>query len=513
MIPAQDQVCSVDARTGESRGAVADATRAAELEAMVRAAVSASAQLEAAGRAGRAALLHAIADELAVDADDIVAEADRETALGEARLRGELARSQYQFRHFADVISDGGYLDATVDTADPEAVPVPRPDIRRFLVPIGPVAVFGAGNFPLAFSVVGGDTASALAAGSAVVVKVHPGHPRTSQLSARTVRRAAERSGFASGVLDLVYGTLGGADLVRHPGIKAVGFTGSVAGGRALFDLANARPEPIPFYGELGSLNGLVVTPAAVAARGEEIARGLAGSVTLGMGQFCTKPGLVLVPAGTAGDAFVAALASALSEVTGDAMLGSRIYDGWREGVRVLDRASWIETVVGGGEQEGQLPVPALFRTTAQVVIGQGSEAVALEECFGPSTVVVTYENEDELRRIISLLPGSLTGTVHAGEAGDVVAVLAHELLAARCGRVLWNQYPTGVAVTWAMQHGGPYPASTDAAATSVGAAAIRRFLRAVAFQNVPGHVLPEELRDGNPAGIPRRVNGVPGVH
>ena len=440
------------------------------------------------------------------DGEAIIAAADRETALGHPRLTGELARTVFQLRLFAEVILDGSYLSATIDHADADAAPTARPDLRRMLVPVGPVAVFSASNFPLAFSVAGGDTASAIAAGNAVVVKVHSGHPLTSLLSASALRRGAVQAGFPEDVVSVVFGTAAGSALVQHPLIAAASFTGSVAGGRALFDLANSRPDPIPFFGELGSLNAVVVTPNALRERSEEIANGLVSSFTLGVGQFCTKPGFVLVPSGDAGDRFADTVREAASAVAPAPMLNSRIRSGWAAATDALASTAGVQSLLGGSP--GDDAAVSLYSVSAADVLRAGAHSPAFEECFGPSTLLVRYSTDAELEALIDLVPGSLTATVHAGDGADDLADRSFARLIPRAGRVLWNQFPTGVSVAWAMQHGGPYPSTTAVSATSVGAAAILRFLRPVAYQNAPERLLPPELRDDNPTGAPRRVDG-----
>jgi NADP-dependent aldehyde dehydrogenase len=463
------------------------------VDAAVSRAVSASAALVAADRAH---LLRTMAGELEKDGDVVVDTADRETALGTPRLAGELARSAFQLRLFADVLDDGGYLDVTIDHADPAAVPAPRPDLRRMMVPLGPVAVFAASNFPLAFSVPGGDTASALAAGCPVIVKAHPGHPDTSALCATALRRAAASAGLPEDVVQVVYGFEAGPRLVTHPAIEAVGFTGSVAGGRALHDLAAARPRPIPFHGELGSINPLVVTPAAAAERAAEIAVGLAQSFTMGTGQFCTKPGLAFVPAGSS---LVAELAAAAAGVATGRMLTDGIRDAFAAGAASRAALPGVRAVLTGAGSPWVLATPA-----------STLDERLLDECFGPLIVVAEYGSAEELLAAVDRVPGALTGTVHCGarEAAGGIADEVARRLAARVGRVVFNGFPTGVAVTWAQQHGGPYPSSTSAAHTSVGTAAIRRFLRPVAFQDTPEALLPAALRDDNPLRLPRRVDG-----
>lgn len=494
-----DRVDSVDARSGRPREWSRPESTAAEVDEAVRAAADAAPALW--DRRTRIALLRGAADEIEADADAVVAAADAETALGAPRLRGELARVAAQFRLFADEVADGGQLGVTIDHADPDAVP-PRPDLRRYKVPLGVVAVFSASNFPLAFSVPGGDTASAWAAGCPVVVKAHPGHPQTSELCAAALRRAAVAAGAGPAVLGLVYGFPAGPELVRHPLVAGVGFTGSVAGGRALYDMAAARPVPIPFHGELGSLNPVVVTAEAAAVRTAEVAEGLAGSVSLGTGQFCVKPGLVLLPKGEDGDRVVGLLAERLAAVPPGAMLTDRIRDSF---------------LAGTGER-AKLPgvVPLVEPRTEGVAVSAGLLVVDAErftgplgeEWFGPGTVVVRYGAADEAERVLAGLPGSLTGTVQLGPAELAGGSPWVELLARTTGRIVVNGWPTGVAVSWAQHHGGPYPAATSAA-TSVGATAIGRWLRPVVFQNAPESVLPPELHEDNPLGVPRRVDGV----
>jgi NADP-dependent aldehyde dehydrogenase len=482
-------------------------TTSAELDKAVATAVEASPFLVDAGIVGRTHLLEALADALDADVEVLVEAADAETSLGRPRLPGEVARTSGQLRMFAKVLREGSYADATIDHANPDGVPVPIPDLRRYLVPVGPVAVFAASNFPFAFSVAGGDTASALAAGCPVVVKAHAGHPRTSALTVSTLRRAATAAGFPADVVQVVYGRQAGIDLLRQPAIRAAGFTGSVAGGRALFDVAVGRPDPIPFFGELGSLNAMVVTPMAAAARGSAIGIGLAQSFTLGTGQFCTKPGFVLLPAGADGEALITSLVQTAVEVPAHRMLTDRMVESYRTRVSELRGAAYATVLVDGSEAQPDAVAPTVVRASGADVLAAGAESPLLEECFGPTTVLVTYDGEAQLRALLESVPPSLTGTVH-GETDDDVAVAALQILKATVGRVVWNGYPTGVAPTWAMQHGGPYPATTASATTSVGTAAITRFLTAVAFQDVPDTLLPKELQDANPLGIVRRVDG-----
>jgi NADP-dependent aldehyde dehydrogenase len=493
-------VSSIDARSGETVGAVASASTDEDVRALCQAAADAAAGFEALGRGGRAALLRSMAEALSADGEQIVSLADVETAIGADRLRGELTRTCFQLRHFASVLEDGGYLEATIDHAG-ETEMGPRPDVRRMLVPLGPVAVFGASNFPLAFSVPGGDTASALAAGCPVVIKAHPGHPGTSQRCFDAMRGAADRVGVPAGSLGLVHGERAGLALVDDPAIKAVGFTGSLRGGRLLADRAAARPDPIPFYGELGSLNPVIVTSQAAATRAADIAAGLCQSATVSAGQLCTKPGLVLVPRSPDGEQLIDALRGAFEQLTAFTPLSDKIGAAYVVGIGEREGHAGITTIGKGPVQSGRAVAPRLFLTTCASLTPQ-----LLDECFGPTTVVATYEGPRELLATVDRLPGSLTGTIQAGPDEQVPADLLQHLTT-RIGRLIWNGYPTGVSVTWAMHHGGPWPAATSSLHTSVGATAIRRFLRPFTWQNAPAAVLPKELTEAG-AGIPRRIDG-----
>ncbi|WP_439590801.1 aldehyde dehydrogenase (NADP(+)) [Microbacterium sp.] len=470
-----------------------------QLDAILAEAAAAAPVWASSSRADRAAWLRAAADALDAAADELVPIADRETRLGETRLRGEVGRTTGQLRLFASVVEEGSYLELTVDDADAAATP-PRPELRRLLVPVGPVAVFSASNFPFAFSVAGGDTASALASGAPVVVKAHSGHPELSRRTAEIVASALEAAGAPSGSLALVEGREAGNALVQHPVIQAAGFTGSLSGGRALFDLATGRPDPIPFYGELGSVNPVVVTAAAAATRGEELAQGLATSFTMGVGQFCTKPGVVFIPADSG---FEASLAALVPATTGGPLLTDRITSAFPDGVAHLVGDPSVEVVASGTAHEGEA-APIVLATDAAAVAARPE--VLLEECFGPVTLLVRYASEADLHAALRAVPGSLTATLHSEPGEDVAETLG--LLQSRAGRVLFAGWPTGVAVTWSQQHGGPWPATTSLH-TSVGATAIRRFLRPVAYQSAPQELLPEALRDEALATLPHRRNGV----
>lgn len=497
----------------------APTTAGTDLTALTAAATEAARILARSSTETRAGWLEAIADRLDAHRDELVTIADAETHLGVPRLTGEVGRTTGQLRLFARVLRDGGYLEATIDHATPAGTP-PGPDLRRLLVPLGPVAVFSASNFPFAFSVAGGDTASALAVGCPVIVKAHSGHLRLSRRTAELVTGALRDARAPAGSFALIDGREAGIALVRDARITAVSFTGSVAGGRALFDVAAARPEPIPFYGELGSINPVVITAAAVAARGADLAAGLAGSFTLGAGQFCTKPGVVFIPAGSG---FEAAVVAAVGDRAPQRMLTDRIDDAFAAGVATLGGHTGVEVLLGsahnGGAGDGGAldnsardgiadasagVRPAVVATTAAAVIADPD--TLLEEVFGPTTLLVRYTDAAELDEVLRALPGSLTATLHA-EPGDDTGLIV-ERLAHRAGRVLFAGWPTGVAVNWAQHHGGPWPATTTPH-TSVGATAVRRFLRPLAFQDAPESSLPEALHDANPLGIPRRVNGV----
>ncbi|MEU7067353.1 aldehyde dehydrogenase (NADP(+)) [Streptomyces sp. NPDC046161] len=501
-------VWSVDPRTGKQLGRVAVEATPRDVDEAVRAAHAARGAL--ADRAARTAFLRAAADLLDGAADEVVEAANAETALGPGRLTGELARTTGQLRAFADAVDEGSYLDIRIDRADPSLSP-PRPELRRYKVPLGVSAVYAASNFPLAFSVPGGDTASALAAGCPVVVKAHPDHPATSELCVSLLRRAAVGAGLPAEVVSVVHGFGAGLELLRHPLVTAAGFTGSIRGGRALFDAAAARPVPIPFHGELGSLNPVVVTPAAAAERAEEIGTGLAGSLTLGVGQFCVKPGLVLVPEGPDGDRLTAALGKALGETGPGVLLDHRMRDAFVAGVRERSALPGVETPVAPGPDGEHRVVAGYLSVPARTLLDGGpSYGVLLEECFGPVGVVVRYAGT-EAAEVLARLGGNLSATLQlssaetAGAPGPAAELVGK--VTALAGRIVVNGWPTGVAVAPAQHHGGPYPAATSHS-TSVGATAIERWLRPVAYQSVPDALLPAELREGNPLGLPRRVTG-----
>ena len=488
---------SYDPRTGESVGPGVPESSGAEVDAAVAAATAAAPTWAALPAARRADAITAVADALDSNADELIALADVETALGEPRLRSEIARTSGQLRMFADATRDGGYVDAIISPADPASG---RPDVRRLLQPIGPVAVFAASNFPFAFSVVGGDTASALAAGCPVVVKAHEGHPQTSRRTAELATAALAGAGAPGGTFGIVYGVPAGARLIGHPGVRAAGFTGSTAGGRALYDLAAARPDPIPFFGELGSVNPVVVLPGAAAEDPSALAAGYVGSLTLGVGQYCTNPGLVFVPSGSP---VLDEIAAAVGSSRGGAMLTERIHAGY---VAATTADEWIgQEVVGRGVADGAWGAVPEVRTVSLAEFAADLDRLSVER-FGPVGLVVTYGEPDELPAVLRRLPGSLTGSVHASGAEGATARAVAAELAPRVGRLVMNGWPTGVAVVWAMQHGGPWPASTDAAHTSVGVTALRRWLVPIAYQGWDDALLPPALQEANPLGIARTV-------
>ncbi|MGM7670950.1 aldehyde dehydrogenase (NADP(+)) [Microbacterium sp. A93] len=462
-----------------------------EVDRAVRAAAEAFETTSRTDESIRASWLRTIADRLDARADKLIEIADEETALGLPRLTGEFARTTAQLRLFARVLDEGSYLEATIDHPNPDATP-PIPDLRRVLRPIGPVAVFAASNFPFAFSVAGGDTASALAVGCPVIVKAHPGHPLTSKATASVVTDALVDAGAPASAFALVSGFDAGLALVDHSGVRAVAFTGSVPGGRALLDRVTARPDPIPFYGELGAVNPVIITPASDAARGDEHAAGLAASFQLGVGQFCTKPGLVFVPLGSTVERHLPALLRAQPR-----MLTSTIAEGFARGVQRVTAVPGVEVLAS--EATG----PTVAVVDAATLLAHAD--VLLEEVFGPFTLLVRVDAPETLTTALRSLPGALTATLHHEPGENVENLVA--TMSGFAGRVLFGGWPTGVAVSWAQHHGGPWP-STNTQFTSVGATAVRRFQRPIAFQDAPADLLPLALREENPLGIPRRVDG-----
>jgi NADP-dependent aldehyde dehydrogenase len=472
-----------------------------DVDAIVAAAARAAGPWAALSRPVRSQALRIIADHLDSATDELVSTAARETHLGEGRLRGELRRTTFQLRLFAEVAADGSYLDIRIDHADPDwPMGAPRPDLRRLMQPLGPVLVFAASNFPFAFSVAGGDTASALAAGCPVVVKVHPGHPVLSAATAEHVKAALADAGAPEGVFGIITGVDAGVAALQAPQIKAASFTGSIAGGRSLFDIASQRAEPIPFYGELGSVNPVFVTRAAAATRPERIVSEFIASFTLSAGQFCTKPGVLLVPR----DSRLPELLTQADYPAPAPLLNPRIQNGYTTTLRQL--VSHPSVAYSGDEDTfADPPSPTVLTVEAADLIAQQDEL--FRECFGPTAMVACYNTEDELLTVAEAIDGQLTATIIGEEDGDQIVSLLMQALALKAGRLLWNAWPTGVSVTYAQHHGGPYPATTTPTSTSVGTAAIARFLRPVAYQNFPQQLLPAALRD-DAADLPRRVDG-----
>ncbi|WP_226554397.1 aldehyde dehydrogenase (NADP(+)) [Celeribacter naphthalenivorans] len=443
-------------------------------------------------REARAAFLNAIADEIEARAEAITEIGTQETGLPEARLNGERGRTTGQLRLFASHILSAAYLDRRHDEALPDRQPLPRPDLRMMQRPIGPVAVFGASNFPLAFSTAGGDTAAALAAGCPVVVKGHDAHPGTGEIIAEAIHAAIQTCGMPKGVFSLVQGNdrIVGQTLVQHPLITAVGFTGSLAGGRALFDLCAQREVPIPFFGELGSVNPMFMLPEAISTRGAELGKGWAGSLAMGAGQFCTNPGIAVVIEGQEADAFVEAARAALSEQGAQVMLTDGIAKAYSSGAAMIGAQAGVQDLLTNMCDQREAK-PFLFKVAASDWLGN---AALSEEVFGPLGLVVVAKDADEMDRVARSFSGQLTATLHLDEGDAALARRLLPVLERKAGRVLANGFPTGVEVCDSMVHGGPYPASTNFGATSVGTLSIRRFLRPVCYQNIPTDVLPKDL-------------------
>lgn len=438
----------------------------------------------------RAAVLETLADALDAQSNRLVLLADSETALGAARLTGEMARTTFQLRMMAAAVRDGAYTTPLVDEPVEGAPPAGHPEIRRLLVPLGPVAVYAASNFPFAFSVAGGDTASALAAGCTVVIKAHPGHPQTSEEVHGVLREALVREGLPEGVIGMVRGFDAGAQLIQDPAIRAGAFTGSQRGGRALFDLACGRPDPIPFYGELGSVNPVVVLPSAAGRAG--LARDYVDSLLMGAGQFCTNPSLLFVPSGAA---LIDEIAAEISGRAPGVLLYPGVVEHLERSVERVASAAGVRVLAGARHHQAAAGDGSLSRSALLFGVGAAqllSDRTPLEtECFGPVGVLVEYDTTAELLSVLGTLEGALAGCVHGETSdGDARAVVA--AIADRVGRVVWNGWPTGVSVNRAQHHGGPWPATTSPLHTSVGTTAIRRFLRPVAFQAVPTELLPD---------------------
>ena len=496
--------------TGEQLPVAYASASDSEVDRAAELAEKAAGSLAALSGAEKASFLRTVADNVDGIVEDLVSIVTSETGLPEPRVRGETGRTSGQLRLFADLVEEGSWVDARIDHAMPDRQPIPKPDLRSMLRPIGPVGVFCASNFPLAFSVAGGDTASALASGCPVIVKAHHAHPGAALAVGHAVIAAVKSCGLAEGTFSLLYGggRTVGQRLVKHPALKAVGFTGSRSGGRALFDLAAARSEPIPVYAEMSSVNPIFLLPSVLADRTEEFATGLQGSAVMGVGQFCTNPGVVIHEKGDVGDSFKTTYAELMSQAPASAMLHSGIRDAYGEGVSARSGSSNVEVLTDAGEGRGAGGCEAAastFATDARSYLGDASLA---DEVFGPSTLLVACEGRGEMLEIAGALEGQLTASIFgaAEELADYQDLV--DVLETKVGRLLFNQFPTGVEVCHSMVHGGPYPATTDGRSTSVGTGAILRFARPVCYQGFPPERLPEELKDENPLGIKRVVDG-----
>lgn len=491
---------AVNPENGESLETEFHEASQAEVDKAVEKAAAAFLEYSKKSPSEKADFLDAIGDEIMALGDDLIERCMKESGLPEGRLTGERGRTVNQLKLFADVVRDGSWVDARIDTGEP--------DVRSMQKALGPVGVFGASNFPLAFSVAGGDTASALAAGCPIVVKAHPSHPGTCELVGKAILKAAEKTGMPDGVFSLVHGTSheAGLAIVRHPKIKAVGFTGSYGGGKALFDEANKRPEPIPVYAEMGSTNPVFILPGALKERKDSMAEELAGSVSLGVGQFCTSPGLVFHPESDDAASFQSSLTEQMKNISAGVMLNEGIQKNYQSGLEELSNVAGVEVLAQGpSDENGFRGATALFRASASTYFKNQSLE---EEIFGPSTLLLSSSDKEEMVRAAKQLKGHLTATIHGTEEDLEEYSDLIEILEQKVGRIIFNGYPTGVRVCHAMIHGGPFPATTDSRTTSVGTSAIQRFARPVCYQDFPETTLPDELKDANPLGIWRLVDG-----
>ena len=504
---------AVNPATGDELPAKFYRTPAPEIERAAHLAAQAFASFSGWNGARRVALMRRIAELLEANAPAIVERANLETALPVARLQGELARTCFQLRFYGEAAATGLAVGARIDHADLRRKPQPKPDVRSLLRPLGPVVVFGASNFPLAYSVAGGDTASALAAGCSVVVKAHPAHPGTSEIVGTLIQHAMHEHGAPDGVFSLLIddGHEVGAALVRHPAVKAVGFTGSRRGGRALMDLSAARPEPIPVFAEMSSINPIFILPNALQQRRDELAAGLHASVTLGVGQFCTNPGLVFVERNGAAEALLQKLAALMTATPPGTMLTAAICSAYHTGVEIFSQTTGVRRVTGAknGPEKARADA-ALFAVDGNTFLNHRH---LMDEVFGPATLVVECDSREQMLHAAHRLEGQLTVTIHAvprdfANYRDLLAILE-----TKAGRLIFNGFPTGVEVCHAMTHGGPFPATADGRSTSVGTRAIERFLRPVSYQNFPDVALPDELKESNSLNLWRLVDGKMGQH
>ncbi|CAB4887654.1 MAG: aldehyde dehydrogenase family protein [Actinobacteria bacterium] len=496
-------ITTTNPRTGATEATDLAVTSDAEVAAISHRAATAAKELAAIGRLRRADLLDAIAAALEADREVLIPTAMAETGLTDVRLNGELTRTVFQFQLFSEAVREGSFLEVAIDHAGTTPLG-PGPDVRRLLVPLGAVAVFGSSNFPFAFSVPGGDTASALAAGNAVVAKAHSAHPLTCAAVFATMERACREFGAPDGTIGIVYGQKAGAALVAEPAISAVGFTGSLDTGKRLQAIIDMRDEPIPFYGELSSMNPLVITSAALLARSDEIATGLATSVIASSGQLCTKPGFAFIPTGELGDAFLTDLAAKFVEADAAVLLNERVHDSYAGARLRMSTESGVSVVA-----EGQAPGAEGFFVSPTILSVAASDLTPghAEEAFGPLIMAVRYEGNSDLFAALENIPSSLTASIHyQTDDADFVRELVN-VVKPRAGRLVFNGFPTGVRVSWAQHHGGPWP-STNTIHTSVGITAMRRFLRPLAWQDAPDFILPEELRDAD-SSVARRLDGI----
>lgn len=501
-----DVFCAINPTTNEDLSPSFHSATPNEVQRAADLAGAASQAYAATEATRRADFLESIAAQIEANADEIAQRANQETAIPLERLAAERGRTCNQLRLFTNLIREGSWVEASIDTAIPDRAPIPKPDLRRISVPLGPVAVFGASNFPLAYSVAGGDTASALAAGCPVVVKAHPAHPGTSEITAQCILNAAEQHHMPEGVFSMVHGgAQTGMSLVQHPAITAVGFTGSQRAGLALFEAANSRPNPIPLFAEMGSINPIFLLPGALAERLPAIAAGYVKSLTLGIGQFCTNPGVVIGLRSAEFDEFLNECSRMLETIDPAVMLSTSICENYSDGVRRLRENPLTASVFESQVLSANEAAPHVFRTTAAAFIGEDS---LRHEVFGPSSIAVECESLQEMIEIALTIEGQLTSTVHVGDADGNFANQLVQLISRKAGRVILNGYPTGVEVCPSMVHGGPFPSTTDSRFTSVGTYAIRRFVRPVCYQDVPEAMLPAELHNANPRGIWRNVNG-----
>lgn len=504
-----DALCATDPTTGQSLQPGFIAATKEEVELAARLASEAFVTYSRTPGRVRAAFLRTIATKIESIAGEIIERAGLETALPPTRLQGETARTCAQLRLFAEVAEEGSWVEARIDSADPVRKPAPKPDIRSLLRPLGPVVVFGASNFPLAFSVAGGDTASALASGNTVIVKAHTAHPGTSELVGQMVQESVRECGLPEGVFSLLFGSGAeiGTSLMKHSLVKAGGFTGSRTAGRILMDVAASRPEPIPFYAEMSSTNPVFILPGALRERADSIAAGLHTSFTLGAGQFCTKPGMVFLPNGNDTAAFTDKLRQLVGGSTPFHLLTKTIcssYNSALAGRKAKTAVTLVAEAPKAAPGHGFVAEAALFETDADTFLGSDLDA----EIFGPTTLLVRHSNRDQILAIARSLEGHLTATIHgtAQDVRDFADLIS--ILEGKVGRLVLNGFPTGVEVSHAMVHGGPYPSTSDGRSTSVGTRAIFRFTRPVCYQGFPNEALQEELQDSNPLGIWRMVDG-----